>query len=397
VKRLAVTGFQLSPEQEQLRALAADVARDVYAPRAAQWDADRTPLPDEEVKRLADLGFLGIAVPEEYGGQGGTLMDALIVIEELAKECRPAAWQVFEANTGPIRVLEFFGTEDQKHNYLARSARGEISMAIGISEPDAGSAATDMRTQARLEGDEWVINGSKRWISNGGHADHYLLYCRLNDEPGAKGIGAIIVPRDTPGFSAGAQEKLMGFRGVPSADLYFDDLRVPRENLVIEAGGFHKLFGVFSIERLGNATMSLAIGQTSLDRTKAYVQEREQFGRPIVEFQNVHMTVADMAVQVEAARLLVQRAAMSAGKALPDPYEVSVAKCFANEMAKRVSDLAIQMHGGNGYTEEYGIERLHRDAHGWAIAGGTPAMQRVRIATELFGRNFSQRPPELVK
>ena len=392
-----MTGFQLSPEQEQLRALAADVACNVYAPKAAQWDADRTPLPDEEVKRLADLGFLGIAVPEEYGGQGGTLMDALIVMEELAKECRPAAWQVFEANTGPIRVLEFFGTEDQKRSYLSRSARGEISMAIGISEPDAGSAATDMRTQARLEGDEWVINGNKRWISNGGHADHYLLYCRLNDEPGAKGIGAIIVPRDTPGFSAGAQEKLMGFRGVPSADLYFDDVRVPTENLVIDAGGFHKLFGVFSIERLGNATMSLAIGQTALDRTKVYVQQREQFGRPIVEFQNVHMTVADMAVQVEAARLLVQRAAMNAGKGLPDPYEVSVAKCFANEMAKRVSDLAIQMHGGNGYTEEYGIERLHRDAHGWAIAGGTPAMQRVRIATELFGRNFSQRPPELVK
>jgi alkylation response protein AidB-like acyl-CoA dehydrogenase len=392
-----VTGFQLSPEQDQLRALAADVAHDVYAPQAAQWDADRTPLPDDEVKRLADLGFLGIAVPEEYGGQGGTLMDALIVIEELAKECRPAAWQVFEANTGPIRVLEFFGTEDQKRNYLSRSARGELSMAIGISEPDAGSAATDMRTRARLEGDEWVINGSKRWISNGGHADHYLLYCRLSDEPGAKGIGAVIVPRDTPGFSAGAQEKLMGFRGVPSADLYFDNVRVPRDNVVIDAGGFNKLFGVFSIERLGNATMSLAIGQTALDRTKAYVEEREQFGRPIVEFQNVHMTVADMAVQVEAARLLIQRAAVNAGRNLPDPYEVSVAKCFANEMAKRVSDLAIQMHGGNGYTEEYGIERLHRDAHGWAIAGGTPAMQRVRIATELFGRSFSQRSPEFVK
>lgn len=392
-----MNGFQLSPEQQQLRELASEVAREVYAPRAAEWDAGRTPLPDEEIKRLADLGFLGIAIPEEYGGQGGTLMDALLVMEELAKECRPAAWHVFEANTGPIRVLEFFGTEEQKRNYLPRSARGELSMAIGISEPEAGSAATDMRTRAQLEGDEWVINGSKRWISNGGHADHYLLYCRLSDEPGAKGIGAIIVPRDTPGFSAGAQEKLMGFRGIPSADLYFDNVRVPKDNLVIEAGGFHKLFGVFSIERLGNATMSLAIGQTSLDRTKAYVQEREQFGRQIVEFQNVHMTVADMAVQVEAARLLIQRAAVNAGRELPDPFEVSVAKCFANEMAKRVSDLAIQMHGGNGYTEEYGIERLHRDSHGWAIAGGTPAMQRVRIASELFGRNFNQRQPERVK
>jgi butyryl-CoA dehydrogenase len=264
-------------------------------------------------------------------------------------------------------------------------------MAIGISEPDAGSAATDMRTRARLEGDEWLINGNKRWISNGGHADHYLLYCRLNDEPGAKGIGAIVVPRDTPGFSAGAQEKLMGFRGIPSADLYFDNVRVPSENLVIEAGGFHKLFGVFSIERLGNATMSLAIGQSSLDRTTAYVEQRQQFGRPIVEFQNVQMTVADMAIQVEAARLLIQRAAVNAGRDLPNAFEVSVAKCFANEMAKRVSDLAMQMHGGNGYTEEYGLERLHRDAHGWAIAGGTPTMQRIRIVTELLGRRFDQR------
>ncbi len=242
-----------------------------------------------------------------------------------------------------------------------------------------------------------MINGNKRWISNGGHADHYLLYCRLTDEPGAKGIGAIIVPRDTPGFSAGAQERLMGFRGIPSADLYFDDVRVPQENLVIEAGGFNKLFGVFSIERLGNSTMSLAIGQAALDRTKAYVEEREQFGRPIVDFQNVQMTVADMALQVEAARLLIQRATVNAGNGLPDAYEVSLAKCFANEMAKKVTDLAIQMHGGNGYTEEYGIERLHRDSHGWAIAGGTPAMQRIRIASLLFGRNFNQRPPEAAR
>lgn len=389
-----MTGFHLTPEQLQLRELAAEVAREVYAPRAAEWDLERTPLPDTEVKRLAELGFLGIVFPEEYGGQGGTLMDALIVIEELAKECRPAAFQVFEANVGPIRVIQFFGTEEQKRHYIPRVCRGEVTMAIGISEPDAGSAATDMRTRAHREGDEVVINGSKRWISNGGHADHYLVYCRLNDEPGAKGIGAVIVPADTPGFSTGVPEKLMGFRGIPSADLYFDNVRVPASNVVIEAGGFNKLFGVFSIERLGNSTMSLAIGQASLDRTLSYVAQREQFGRPLVDFQNVQMTTATMAVQVEAARLLIQRAAVNAGDGLPVPYEVSVAKCFANEMAKEVSDLAMQLHGGNGYSEEYGIERLHRDAHGWAIAGGTPAIQRVRIASELFNRNFSQRPPE---
>jgi len=389
-----VSAFQLSPEQEELRQVAARVASEVYAERAAEWDAARTPLPADEVRRLADLGFLGLAIPEEYGGQGGTLLDALIVIEELAKECRPAAFQVFEANTGPIRVLQFFGTEQQKRKYLPMSVSGELTMAIGISEPEAGSAATDLRTKARRDGDEIVINGSKRWISNGGHADHYLVYCRLNDEPGAKGIGAVIVPADTPGFSSGRPERLMGFRGIPSADLYFDDVRVPADNLVIEAGGFHKLFGVFSIERLGNSTMSLAIGQAALDRARAYVEVREQFGRPLVEFQNIQMILADMAVDVEAARLLIYRAAVNAGNDLPEAYEVSLAKCYANEMGKRVSDLAMQVHGGNGYSEEYGIERLHRDAHGWAIAGGTPAIQRLRIASQMFGRSFNQRPPE---
>ncbi|MGZ4610957.1 MAG: acyl-CoA dehydrogenase family protein, partial [Actinomycetes bacterium] len=164
-----------------------------------------------------------------------------------------------------------------------------------------------------------------------------------------------------------------------------------------EAGGFKKLFGVFSIERLGNSTMSLAIGQASLDRAKAYVEQREQFGRPLVEFQNTQMVIADMAMQVEAARLLIYRAAINAGSDLPVAYEVSLAKCFANEMAKRVSDLAMQLHGGNGYSEEYGIERLHRDAHGWAIAGGTPAIQRTRIASELFGRSFNQRPERVAR
>lgn len=388
-----MNGFRLSDEQLHLREVAAKVAKEVYAPRAAQWDLERTPLPAEEVARLAELGFLGLALPEEHGGAGGTLLDALIVIEELAKECRSAAFQVFEANVGPARVLEFFGTQEQRETYLPKVVSGEVTMAIGISEPDAGSAATDMTTRARLEGDEYVINGTKRWISNGGHATHYLLYCRIGDEPGSKGIGAIIVPADTPGLSFGQRERLMGFRTIPSADLIFEDARVPAANLVVGPGGFRKLFGVFSIERLGNSTMSLAIGQAALDRTLAYVQQRKQFGRPLMEFQNVQTTVADMAMQVEAARLLIHRAAANAGRGLPDPLEVSLAKCFANEMGKRVSDLGMQLHGGNGYTEEFGLEALHRDAHGWAIAGGTPAIQRVRIASELFGRGFDQRPP----
>jgi alkylation response protein AidB-like acyl-CoA dehydrogenase len=380
-----------SDHTRELRELARSLAKERYAPRAAAWDLAREPFPHEERQYLGSLGLLGICLPERFGGGGAPLTDALVVIEELAKECRPAAFQVFESNTGPARALAFLGTDDQQERYLPNVITGEKTIAVAISEPDAGSAATDMTTRAKLANGSYTVNGSKRWISNGSEADHYFVYTRLTDEPGARGIGAILIDADSPGVSYGAGEKLMGFRGIPSADVIFDDVVVPEANLVVPAGQFRKLFTAFSIERLGNSTMSLAIGQASLDRTLAYVQERMQFGKPLIEFQAVQMTVADMLLQVQAARMLIERAATNAGTGLPDPLEVSLAKCTANEMAKRVSDLAMQLHGGNGYTEEYGIERLHRDAHGWALAGGTPTMQRTRIVSELLGRSFDQR------
>ena len=375
----------------QLAAVAADIARRRYGPLAAGWDAGRQAFPLEERRYLGSQGLLGICLPEHLGGAGAPLMDALIVIEELAKECRPAAFQVFEANTGPARVLSLIGPEELQQRFLPGVISGDISIALAISEPDAGSAATDLTTRAKYADGSYTVNGGKRWTTNGSEADAYLVYARLSDEPGAKGIGALIVEADRPGVSFGAPERLMGFRGIPSADVRFDDVVVPAENLVVGAGGFGALFKAFSIERLGNSTMSLAIGQAALDRTISYVQERTQFGKQLIEFQNVQMTLADMIMQVEAARLLIYRAARTAGTGLPDPLEVSLAKCTANEMAKRVSDLAMQLHGGNGYTEEYGIERLHRDAHGWAVAGGTPSMQRIRIVSELLGRRFDQR------
>jgi butyryl-CoA dehydrogenase len=376
----------------EIREVARAVARERYAPRAAVWDAARTRFPKDERAYLGELGFLGIALPERYGGSGAPLIEALVVMEELAKECRPAAFQVFEANTGPAQVVNLIGTEQQRERYLPSIITGETTMAVAISEPDAGSAATDMSTRAKLSTNgSYTLNGSKRWISNGGEADAYLVYTRLSDEPGSKGIGALIVEADRPGVSFGAQERLMGFRGIPSADVIFDDVEVPEDNLLVGPGGFRRLFTAFSIERMGNATMSLAIGQAALDRTIAYVQQRTQFGKPLIEFQYVQMTVADMVLQVESARQLLVRAALTAGAGLPDPLQVSLAKCTANEMAKTVTDLAMQLHGGNGYTEEYGIERLHRDSHGWALAGGTPTMQRIRIVSELLGRGFDQR------
>ncbi|GGM20888.1 acyl-CoA dehydrogenase family protein [Dactylosporangium sucinum] len=384
-------GTSWNAGREDIQDAARQLARERYAPRAEAWDRDRTRFPKDERRYLGSLGLLGIAHPERYGGSGRPIIDALVVIEELAKECRPAAFQVFEANTGPAQVLSQLGTEEQRERFLPAIVRGETTMAVAISEPDAGSAATDMATRAKLSDGMYTVNGVKRWISNGSEADSYLVYVRVSDAPGAKGIGALIVEADRPGVSFGTPERLMGFRGIPSADVIFDDVRVPEENLLIGAGGFRRLFTAFSIERLGNATMSLAIGQAALDRSLRYVQDRVQFGKPLVEFQNIQLTLADMMLQVEAARQLLLRAALHAGTGLPVSLEVSLAKCTANEMAKRVSDLAMQLHGGNGYTEEYGIERLHRDAHGWALAGGTPTMQRMRIVSEMLGRSFDQR------
>lgn len=383
----------LTEEQLALRELAADVARTYFAPHAQQWDRDRTFFPDEERDRLASLDLLGITLPERFGGGGRPLLDALVVVEEVAKVCQLAAFPIFEASTGPARVIELFGTEEQQGLFLPPICRGEVTLAVSISEPDAGSAATDMTTTIMREGGEIVVNGMKRWPSGGGHAEQYLVYGCIDGKPGSSNIGAVIIDRDASGVSFGQQERMMGFHGIASADMFLDDVRVPPVNLIVSEGGFRRLFTAFSIERLGNTTMSLAICQASLDRATAYVQERMQFGRPVIEFQLVQAALADMLLQTEAARLLLYRAAANAGHGFPNTLEASLAKCFTNEAAKRVSDAAVQLLGGYGYTEDYDVERFHRDSHGWAIAGGTPNMQKIRIASEYLGRRFDQRPP----
>jgi alkylation response protein AidB-like acyl-CoA dehydrogenase len=383
--------FDLTDEQRDLREMTARLARERHQPALAGWEQDRLALPDEERSFLAELGLIGICLPEHYGGGGRPLMDALIVIEELSKVSLQGAMPVFEAATGPARVIDLFGTDEQKARFLPPVARGEKTIAVSISEPEAGSAATDMSIRAEIRGDEVVINGVKRWCTGAGHAEQYLVYSRMGPELGAAGIGAVLVDKETPGLSFGPREVQMGWAGVHSADMFFDDVRVPVENIIIEKGGFRRLFTAFSIERLGNATNSLALAQAALDRTAIYVQERKQFGKEIIEFQTMQTQLADMVVQTEAARLLIYRAAIHAGTGAPVPIEASIAKCFSNEVAKRVTDLAIQMHGGYGFSAEYQVERMHRDSHGWAIAGGTPTMQRMRIASEYLNRRFDQR------
>jgi len=240
-------------------------------------------------------------------------------------------------------------------------------------------------------GEAVVINGTKRWCSGGGHADGYVVYCRMSEAPGAKGIGAVYVEKDAAGLSFGKQESLMGFRGVPSADLYFDNCSVPVDNVVVPAGGFKRLMEAFDLERCGNATMALAQASGALDDVLLYVQERRQFGKPLVEFQAVQLRLADMRIKIDAARLLIWRAACNAQAGLPSILESSTAKCFANEIAREVTGHAVQLMGGYGYSREYPMERRMRDAWGWGIAGGAIDIQKVNIASAMVGRRFDQR------
>jgi acyl-CoA dehydrogenase len=236
-----------------------------------------------------------------------------------------------------------------------------------------------------------VLNGSKRWCSGGGHADGYVVYCRLSDEPGAKGIGAVYVDRHAQGLSFGAPEELMGFRGVPSSDLYFDNCAVPLDNLIVPAGGFRRLMEAFDLERCGNATMGLAQASGALEDVAQYIQERRQFGKALADFQAVQLRLAEMHMKVEAARLLIWRAAVNAQHGLPDVLESSTAKCFANEIAREVCGHAVQLMGGYGYSRQFPMERRLRDAWGWGIAGGAIDIQKVNIAGALLGRRFDQR------
>ncbi|MFQ5755762.1 MAG: acyl-CoA dehydrogenase family protein [Acidiferrobacterales bacterium] len=383
--------FTLSDEQRVLQEAARRFAHQQMASVAKEMETDGCPVPRKHLRRYAEMGFLGINIPEKYGGLGLGNVEALLVLEEFAKISSAVAFPIFESSVGPVRAIEHFAGDELKARVIPGVCKGEIMVAVAMSEPEAGTALTDLRTQAEVRDDSIVINGSKRWCSGAGHSEGYVVYCRLTEAPGAKGIGAVYVERDTPGVTFGEQEQLMGFRGIPSADIFFDNVEVPRENLILAAGGFGKLMQAFDLERCGNATMALAQATGALEDLLEYVQERRQFGKPIVEFQAVQLKLADMAVRIEAARLLIHRAAKTAEGGLPGIFESSVAKCFSNEMAREVTSAAVQLMGGYGYSKEYPMERRMRDAWGWGIAGGTIDIQKINIASALVGRRFDQR------
>ena len=348
--------------------------------------------PDHSLmKRFAEMGLLGINLPEEYGGQGLSHLDAVIALEEVAKISSAIAFPIFESCFGPILAVSHYANESLKQRVIPKVCAGEMIVAVSMSEPGAGTALTDLTTKAVADGDDFVVTGNKRWCSGAGHADAYVVYCRMSDDPGAKGIGAVLVEKDRDGISFGKPEQHMGLRGIQSADIYLDNVRVPKENQIVPANGFKKLMEAFDLERCGNTTMSLALAQSALDYVLEYVQERKQFGKSLVDFQAVQLHLAEMKMKCDAARLLLYRAVVNASSDMPSVGDSSIAKCFANEIVRDVTGKAVQLMGGYGYSTEYPMEQKMRDAWAWGIAGGAIDIQKINIAASMVGRRFSQR------
>ncbi len=383
--------FRLSEDQERLREAARSFARAELPAVAEACERMNHPPDHALIRRYAELGFLGINVPERLGGLGLGNLEALLVLEEFAKISSAVAFPVFESSVGPVRAIEHFAAPGLAERVVPAVCRGEMVVAVAMSEPDAGSALTDLKTRGEIVGDTVILNGAKRWCSGGGHAGGYLVYCRLADSPGARGIGAVFVEDGTPGLSFGPAEELMGFRGIPSADIFLDNVKVPAEHVVVPAGGFRRLMEAFDLERCGNATMALGQASGALEDVLLYVEERHQFGKPLSEFQAVQLRLAEMQMKVEAARLLIWRAAANAENGLPSILDSSTAKCFANTIARDVTGDAVQLMGAYGYSRQFAMERRLRDAWGWGIAGGAIDIQKVNIASAMLGRRFDQR------
>jgi len=383
--------FDLNEEQRMLVDMLASMGKRENFKKLAV-EIDRTgEFPRHLVKMYADLGLLGMTLSPEYGGGGAPGINAILAIEELAKFSPVIATPVFESNIGPVRVIDTFGTPEQRRAIVPGVCKGELSVSVSMTEPEAGSDLTSLSTKLVENGDSYTLNGRKVFISGGGEASHYLVYSRFGDVPGYKGIGAVVLEKGMPGFTFGKQEEFMGVRGMPSCDLIFEDVKVPKENVVLKGGRFRELMGTFDLERCGNSAMCLGVAGGALEEAKAYAAERKTFGRSISEFQDIQFRIVDMAMKLDAARLLVYRAATNAGRGFPSMYESAMAKCFANEMAAEVTSAAMQVFGGYGYSKEFPVERMHRDALAWRVAGGTVQMLRITMASLLFGRRFDQR------
>lgn len=377
--------FELTEEQNLIRDMVRSFAETEVAPSAAERDEqehfDRALMFD----RLAELGLTGIVFPEEYGGAGADYISYAIAVEELSRVCGSTGVTLSAHLSLCANPIYLFGTEEQKQKFLIPLAKGEKIGAFGLTEPSAGSDAGGTKTTAVRDGNQWILNGSKIFITNAGDAEIYVVLAR-SDKTAEKhrGISAFIVEKGTPGFSFGKKEKKMGIRSSPTMELVFENCRIPVENLLGQEGqGFKVAMKTLDGGRIGIASQALGIAQGALDATLAYTKEREQFNKPIASFQGVSFQLADMATQIEAARLLIYNAAYRASAGLSYSQESAMAKLFASETAMRVTTQAVQLHGGYGYTREFPVERMMRDAKITEIYEGTSEVQRVVIGATL--------------
>lgn len=376
--------FGLSKQHEMLRQMYREFAETEVKPLAAEVD-EQEMFPEETVAKMAKAGFFGIPIPKEYGGEGGDDLGYAMAVEELARVCATTS-VIISAHTSLCAwPLLKFGTEEQKQKYLVPLAKGEHIGAFGLTEPNAGTDASMQQTTAVLDGDEYVLNGSKIFITNAEKASTYIIMAMTDKSQGTRGISAFIVEKGMPGFSFGLPEKKMGIRGSHTCELIFEDVRVPKENLLGKEGmGFKIAMQTLDGGRIGIAAQALGIAAGALDETITYVKERKQFGRPLSAFQNTQFQLADLANQVEAARLLVYRAAWCKQSGLPYTVPAAHAKLFAAECAMRVTTKCVQLFGGYGYTRDYPVERMMRDAKITEIYEGTSEVQRMVISGSLL-------------
>ncbi|MDO4367546.1 MAG: acyl-CoA dehydrogenase [Bacteroidales bacterium] len=376
--------FQLTKTQQLFKQMIREFAETEVKPLAAEVD-DTERFPMETVKKMAKLGLFGIYIPKNYGGAGGDHIMYTIAVEELSRVCATTG-VILSAHTSLCAApILMHGTEEQKMKYLPKLASGEWIGAFGLTEPNAGTDASAQQTTAVLDGDDYILNGSKIFITNAGYADVYVIATMTDKSLGNKGITTFIVEANTPGFSIGKKEQKMGIRGSSTCELIFENCRVPKANLLGKIGGGFKV-AMMTLDggRIGIASQALGIAQGALDETVKYTKERKQFGRSISQFQNTQFQMADLATKVEAARLLVRKAAFNEEKGIPFSADAAMAKLFAAETAMEVTTKAVQFHGGYGYTREYPVERMMRDAKITEIYEGTSEVQRMVIASKLF-------------
>ena len=379
----------LTEEQRLIRDNVRALAREQFAPKAAAADKQYKP-PIENLKVLANHGYIGMFMPAEYGGSGLGLLENVLVVEQIARYCANTA-MLFSCTDGATpRAILGIGSEEHKRKFLSRIVKGEILTAWSMSEANAGSDVGNVQTKAVRDGDEFVINGSKLWCTAAQVSDLFLVLVRLDPAPGLRGVGAVLVERGVPGFTIGKHLDLLGLRGTGMAELVFDNCRVPAGNLFLPAGRMRELLGVLDADRIsGNPPVCLGVAQSAFDNIVAHLKERQQFGKPLADNQGLQWKLADMAIDIEAARALLYRAAMRVDEGQPSIADTSITKAYVNQMAVRVTNEAMQLAGAYGLSEEYPYERYFRDVRGMSIGYGTVEIHRSSIAREILSGRYA--------